>query len=54
MSRKCVMCSAALPEIDKEIEKLEAENKELRKAIEEAKKAPTKEEVENIFDAIGE
>ena len=59
MSRKCVMCGAAQPAIDTEIATLqqkvtdlEDKNKELSNAIEEAKKADTKEEADNIFDSI--
>ena len=59
MSRKCVMCGAAQPAVDTEISTLEQKvrdlenkNTELSNAIEEAKKAETKEESDSIFDRI--
>ena len=59
MSKKCPMCHAALPDVEKEIESLtkkltEAESRinELETAIKEAKEADTKDEADNIFDSI--
>jgi len=52
MGRKCVMCHAAMPEIDEELKQKEDRITELEAAIEEAKKATTKEEANNIFDSI--
>lgn len=52
MGRKCVMCHAAQPEFDQEIKQKEDRITELEAAIEEAKKANTKEEADNIFDSI--
>ncbi len=50
--KKCVMCHAAQPDWEKEIKEKDDRIKELENAIEEAKKVETKEEADNIFDAI--
>jgi uncharacterized coiled-coil DUF342 family protein len=52
MNKKCPMCHAALPDIDKDLNDLNTKIKELEHAIEEAKKAETKEEADNIFDGL--
>ena len=53
MSRKlCVHCGAAQPEFEAEILTPNDRIKELEAVIEEAKKAETKEEADNIFDSI--